>query len=1548
MSGSAISTSEIDARREAALTATAYKDNTGVPADDVIYVSAEDNPKFVLERAAGHLTFVRLDEGVKRVDAGGLPFGGVGDARVGNVPWSARPTVLVPATTTGGSSTGADPGRFCDGADSAPALAAEPRVMVPRGASDAVPAIPTHHFAAWTTTSAASLDLAAGRDLGPFLCKRIVCTGPFVASLEPDNGSGAMKAVVTPATEAQVTYYETTVGTELRYTDNQNGAAFAANPGHPWSVCELTPTTAVLFSSRGGDAARSDRYLFFNRGVCSFVYSGDADGIIKNVTSRADAPGNRNNQFGHGSVGPSAHRRWIREWDSAAAEEDPVPVDATEFRTAPRNVPNTTTAVSAAGAGDFSLPEFLRLDQLSGLVAFAQYPGEITGAMFDSANWVAITGPASGTTAGSGIDYIDMPTTTAAAPAAFIDESAFAATFVAGAPTAIDFAAGFAGTTFGANVAADVPFAPLAITAVTYLLAPLAAVDAAAGVTAVDAVAAISVRLNTLLNATSTQVTVEVANLWFSPRSGRAASGLTPLVPEPQGFASLEEAGVPDVADSGALTGSASARDFVFGPPLNHYGTTIIKPVGGASSASIAAHLGVRRITHDFVGTDETRVAVNFRAATADTVAPPGNGIARILFWDPVMDGSGPPEVITPERPAGYRVVDFGAARAAETGVDNTSEHVYTRYSPVVVHAAAAESGSTFARARNTDGDPVVENTDALAVAAALDAEFSTADATTDSVLWNGEPLIPGDTPITGSVSSAEAPWPARRVHADPLAWGRRVYRYARYLEAAARGARPPYTDTMYGGTAGAGDTIAARVSDGALRLWLGVREVIVNGLVPEYPALALSVRDVAAGDPIGTSTNFTGMDVAYAGPSGEESLTLVNTPAPVESALSFAGAADAPAAAIRLATAPYGSIATIADLAEVDTDARDDIVDLDAADTSLDPHERLSRAVLDRAVRLAALNSTRGGARPNAPDFRFADVLAEFGRFAYDRGMSEDATRSRSLWGGFTNRVGHETERWGVVCDAGGVPDVTGAALPASGAIPVIPLARVRPNAVLADDASFPPPPAGPEGGKGFSFYANHHRAAGYILYAAAVALRYGGAVSHSFPGAAAPRTLYEDAAHLFTAAGQAGAEPMPLMQLFLDVAAPPVWRDVLFAVGGTVDDVPRRNIGVYAPREAGAQTDSQRAAAQRAVRAFPAHRHFDPYLSVSWEPGVKPGRTANGAIARAGCTEATTQTAEGRGEAALCYLAAFRLASEVVRYERGRATLPLDPAATTESTRRLSDYYTGYLAETRRYFPVTAFALLNGEAAHARFAARPTRGVASACLRAQAETHGAGATVAGIISGSGSGSRGFPVAAATSFMATRLQILHPRTTELGVAFACDHTLDHTRSRSHSAKAILEAGAGTVPLSDVTAAMAAPEWPNMAGGLNIAREGIAYVDDSRIHDFGGVLHTPVGGTAPVTIPRWANERLTLYAAATPATVATGVAPTLAVQQWARQVLPALNVVADPEGAPGGGAVGYPTDPEGYLPQSSWHAVLFWYRARGTDDPVPDVADPVP
>lgn len=1055
--------------------------------------------------------------------------------------------------------------------------------------------------------------------------------------------------------------------------------------------------------------------------------------------------------------------------------------------------------------------------------------------------------------------------------------------------------------------------------------------------------------------ATSTQANVALTtgNVWLPSNYGNINNGiLYKTVPLQITFPGYE---IPDFPSSGVPTTSAASQDYVAAFPLRNYGSSLDDAkIPGA--ASIAVAVGVKNATHDFQGTSDGDTRVNFRVHASDAVFPPtpNNTAAAkaLLAWDPLFGPGGTPDIVTITRPNGYRIVRYtpGSGNVPATGGStstvappNPSEYNYTRIvsnQPNLFNTTIYTQRFTPTDAQkkaNELGHPILSVDDCVDVITALNTEFSNVIIgddgmpNNDSYMWRGYEVSRNST---GSD-------PVMRIRADALEWGRKAYRYARYIEMAARGAPGPYTGYIDSNKVDQSAFVASGISDATVKLWRGVRIALTSGFLPPWPLLTNYVR--APSPPSG----ITGFDVSYAGANGARAISR-NAPSAtgILSLLIANRVSQAAAKAARIATYTYngsgGALMTDLETLAMITPA--------GAKAAAESEQLLAAGVLNASSIMFESDFLQFGqwAQVAIRDEAFVhDYYSYFGQLRYDRSMCEDIRGTRSVWGGLTSRISHELWRWALILkDQSDEPDISGDP-PSDGydggatgpldsvGYRVVQLRNIpTPLNANAIDARFTEP-------AGFSFYTNHHRSYGYLLYAVYVAMRYAPTATFVPEGGSTPVTIAEDIMSFLTSenvihspASLASTlvpsvaecnvpEPYPLFQMLLDIVSPPCDVDVRMARGDFLIGADKSCRGVASPPS----TDG-------VTRMYPAHRHFDAYGGHSWEPGVAspyPGLYQ-----------------EASGEAILAYLASYRLLMEVRNYDIARARA-------TSSLLRLP-FMVGYLLDPAAsgYFPRTSYALLAQEVASSEMY-RSTRPLAGA------------ATMAKRLTAAGNGQFGYPVVSSDAFLESEMSKFTSMSFNIGMGRASVYTFRSLAYRSFPPKFLIQLGSQLVPIMDISYYLNSNVWSTLVTG-----------NSSREHPtFGGILTrylnpSPPPATKVFSVRDWLDQILCMMPLATNQNIARQspiFEPTMDVQMWARFVTTALT--NKPTALPNSHletAVAFPgqyyddrqIDPDTgirfgppvplpilsptqqyplpltmgayYLPQSSWFDVLTWMR----------------
>lgn len=1056
----------------------------------------------------GHLRFIRLDNDVVSMKETVTPgvFDQVGN--IGNIPWSNNPKLL---TTTNLKN---DPGRFTT--DILPLVGDKS-------------AIPTHHFGSkWMQQKAiltppkTAIDktnvLLPGTPLEP----GVICTGPFVCDLKPDPGGNAcMRLLITVEYEAGVEYTESTYYTGMNYINANNGAVFLANPDQPWSITEISPLTLVMKSSAGDNENSSDRYVYINRGLLSVVYTGDVEGIVKNVS--VNVSGNTTNQFGYGSIGLGAERVFTKIWDSAVNSEPPgtaTPPVLPGYTTAP-----STTVISQP----VNVNEFLRLEMLTGFKIYATSPLlNLTDPI--GGGWVATTSllnPYQFTS-------LDVVYKTSPGP-----------TF--GDVFSVNFNDLDPSITF--------PFVEGTKGEITLYLAKETTITAAALFTDVDPIFVLTISYdNTILP--RLVVKHRIGNSWINKNSGVPRFNTKPVLLE---FTNTEGIEIPDFTGIFPLS-SETSTDFICSFPLGKYGSTYQRFGSEIFLGNTPA--GVKRIGYNFNNTTRSHPSINFVILPTDILQFSQSVTPNLLFWDPIFDTFDVPDIITISNPIGYKLVRVsGVTRINDDPTQAITSFVYKR---LLRQNTTIFDKSIYSDSLGPGAKSVVTESDSVDITQTLLDNFITSNTTNDSFMWSGSNLNPG----------SKASDQKYALGGNPVEFGRKLYRYARYIEMAAHGKKPSeFTVDEFGTNLG---IIKSRIESAATRLWSAARRVLKEGVVPKYEVLR-RLNAVASGSVLqGDVTNFTGLDVYYGGKNRTDKLSLYSyTIGQFLTLHNIINGSQAAARILALYPVPIAfPIPTQLEHFSTFTAAQiQAIVNADAANGAVPAAEKLTLSVLTDIVAKSVLAVS---------NYRFTNELARFNKLRYDRAMTDISADVRPFLGGLTNRFSYEIDRWAVQTNSLGVP-ITSAAQPiptsATSAIYVTQLKNLIgvdvPPATISSD-----PRIIKDGfDNSFGFYSNHNVGYGYIIYAAYIAHKYAKDLTD-------PQGVYlnvgsdiTDFLDIFTNA-PAGDEVAPLLQIILDIASPPS--------GGIL--------------EGNVSADNIR-------RVYPPHRHFDPYTGSSWSPGPAPG---------------------------------------------------------------------------------------------------------------------------------------------------------------------------------------------------------------------------------------------------------------------------------------------------------------------------------------------------
>lgn len=360
---------------------------------------------------------------------------------------------------------------------------------------------------------------------------------------------------------------------------------------------------------------------------------------------------------------------------------------------------------------------------------------------------------------------------------------------------------------------------------------------------------------------------ITYGNIWLPSNTGIPTERLLPVILEFPGR--TMNAYVPDFPEDGIPIEGSTSRDIVVAFPVGYYGSEYNAPnlpittsAGGGGLAISAANriafvMGVKTFGYDFEETTLKHVRVNFHAS--DLIIPPSEseqGFARLLMWDPIFSPETLPVVASIARPRGFQIVELiskigsmGATVAATTTLS------YTRKIPIHTSGLGGNSRddpfqiSMYAASFNPldDGSSsrteIISDIDAIEISDALQQEFIQGSA---SLLWNGEPV--GSQGADGEPTSL----PNRMIHGDYLAWGRKAYRYARWIEMMARGNSKAYLTRVYKDGTGTNQTsvVRNRSETASVGLWKAIRQAITTGFMPTWPVAERYARSCHTAHP--------------------------------------------------------------------------------------------------------------------------------------------------------------------------------------------------------------------------------------------------------------------------------------------------------------------------------------------------------------------------------------------------------------------------------------------------------------------------------------------------------------------------------------------------------------------------------------------------------------------------------------------------------------------------------------------------------------------------
>lgn len=1198
---------------------------------------------------------------------------------------------------------------------------------------------------------------------------------------------------------------------------------------------------------------------------------------------------------------------------------------------------------------------------------------------------------------------------------------------------------------------------PIDAVQVTYYIAQDTDIDLGKGdVTKVKPRGVISIYINrTDKNNKKATASITCGNIWLPNNTGVINVDLSPVMVDFPGYTDL----IPNFPENGVPANSGISTETVASFPLGYYGSRI----DTAKLGNVGIVVGAKYIMHDFDGTSVSNVFTNFRVRKQDIVTPKitTQGSKELLTWEPLFGKDITPDVVTITRPNGFNIEKYKTT--PDQKYLNRFSLTYTR--SIKVEDAMIDPPYKHCYSPNADqlaakknGDPIISVQDSVNIITSLNREFCEdttssptdgsgvgTNATNDCLLWRGYSIVPCETDKFKN-----------RIRTRPLEWGRRIYRYARYIEMATKGEAPPFAPGSFVDPTTNNDNsplVIAVVTDAAIKLWLGVRAALTYGFVPEWEVLSEIIREHSGNNECKPVTNPTGkfsgpgqvsvnisdsvmwaptkapivgMDVIYNGSDTEILTRSMDDPDGLSRMLNGAGFTNVKAKVSRinkftfdglaLSTTNANACTTIYNLSIMNENGINAAVKAEQllyANNQITAGEQLYRTDIEYLVSLAK-RCIRG--------FVFSsDIYSTFNQVRYDRSMCEDIQGARSVWGGLTSRLGHELWRWAMVVDPNDynkpslsgcdvvVVDDTGTYTGMTGAKTgdVVPTEDQKPGVAGTKRSSvfrcvqlqnIPAPKSTSEidmrihGDGKFSFFGDHHRHYGYLLYATYVALKYAGNSTYAFPNGS--RTIAEDIASFFTdeksvqlfttnsTASDSGRyalcnkpEPFPLLQMLLDILCPPSQVDVALARSEITGSTPPGGAAATYISADGftleiadiARGATAPASTDGVHRAFPPHRHFDPYVGHSWSGGPE--------IPYGGISQ------EGSGEITLAYLAAYRLLTEYRAYEtRNAKGGPL-----TRLQSLVGYLYTVDASNT--YFPQTTYAIMCLEAKTYEMC-RSTHALADAHKNATDQT---------TKSGPSSNVGGFPVVASKSFNEAFLSTFVSRVENIGVSRDSMYPFEQIAFRDYPAAMILNIGAQLVPISDLTRYINPHTWLPVISGAN---EHFKYISGGKVVNgvrqntdkpsFAGAF--PVGSSltsqsddSPITVTELIDYLIYLSPNATSMFLdphAPSSLPSRDVQAWARFVATVLSykvgtsnaatlrqadtaiVFPGPGTYAGGSGNVAPPSPDYtstrypnpttigsyYLPQTSWFDILVWYRASlaKEGEPTPDSAIPYP
>jgi hypothetical protein len=604
-----------------------------------------------------------------------------------------------------------------------------------------------------------------------------------------------------------------------------------------------------------------------------------------------------------------------------------------------------------------------------------------------------------------------------------------------------------------------------------------------------------------------------------------------------------------------------------------------------------------------------------------------------------------------------------------------------------------------------------------------------------------------------------------------------------------------------------------------------------------------------------------------------------------------------------------------------------------------------------------------RGTAGAAHTDHNFIEEMANWVRLRYDRTMCEDPRGVRPVWGGVTTRVDHELRQWAVIVDpTTGAPDLDLTKnFSATKLIPVVQLANLAPVAeddiATTHDFAF-------ESDNNFSYYSHHHVVYGYLLYAAAVCLRYAADQQGQFGSNV--KSIARDCSQLLTGAEPiacGGSEPFPLLQLLHDFLSPMSELDLNTAGGSAATGQSQRSRirsaladGASAAQLAALAIPDPLPRGVRAMsggdtirRAFPPMRAFDIHAGHSWGPGPEP-------FFRASSQESST-------ESALAYYAAYHFLVEA------RAKLSQFPIARGALTGPflMSDNALASTGGAQQILPWNAVVALAHEIATAKIY-RSTKLNNLATMNARRDTFGSPTAIVSLATYGA----GHPITLSALVVTSMLTGFLTQTQTTGVARETRHTFQQEAFRLMPAKMVLHVGAQSVPLvpgvsTPMFHGINDPQWLRLIADItNIGDMLLPFVADPadptrpakwaldrrpKVATIGQwldfiLLHAgdPAPGVGTETDPQRRARMVQLPVSASGPGLFQA-APD--VKQWARMIAAALlhrvrplplnsaaTATTQTWQAPDPTAIPYPKALDAYLPQSSYWDVVTWFRAN--------------